>query len=271
MDEDDFGDVSLEDFRPVMASSLGSAVYTNDSALKTEPYLFIGTVRQVLPPSSPFNSNKQQYEYLVAVVGELETHKSITCILNDNFGGPDDFDTKTLKTGARVAVLCAQASASSGVIVTCLSNRPSKVDESLGHHWMQRFNQISKSITKDNEFYVKHDNGNEIRIEPTKIQASDAEGNQVILDKSAKTIVITDSSGETITIDRNTNRITIEAKDLNLEVKGNLKANVRGDADITAKNINLNGKSGQVVTTNTHPFDFVTGIKIKGVKKVKAG
>ena len=152
MDEDDFGDVSFESFRPVMASSLEQVVYSDSKSLNTEPYLFLGTVRQVYPPSSPFNENKQQHEYIIAAVGDLETHKAIRCILYDSFGGPQDFETRILKIGARVAVLCAQANPNSGVIITALSNRPNPVSEALGHHWMTRFNKITRSVTKDDEY-----------------------------------------------------------------------------------------------------------------------
>jgi len=270
MNEKDFGNVAYSMFRPITPSSISSAKEYNNF-LYSERFMTLGVVSNVLPPSHKENRTKTQYEYLVTVTAELNSHRVLRCILYDGFGGINDYSTFTLKTGQRVAVLCVQGNPDSGLIISCIQNTKTATSEALGHHLISRFNNITSSITKDNVHYVKHDDGNEIRIEPTKIIAKDGAGNQITIDKAAKKIIITDGSGDTITIDKNSKKITIQAKDLNLEVKGNLKANVKGKADIKAKTINLNGSSGKVVTTKTHKVDFVTGIPIKGVGKVKAG
>lgn len=271
MDENSFGDVSFEPFQSITPSSISKSWANPKPSLNQEKYLMLGVVKEVIPPSSSKSRTKTQYEYIVAAVGELNTHKQVHCLLKDHFGGINDFETFTLKTGFRCAVECVQGNPDSGVILGGISNRSVKVDEALGHHWMARFNKITRSITSKDEFYVKHDNGNEMRVEPGQIILQDSTGIKIQVDKTGKKIVITDGSGESITIDKNAKKITVEAKDLNLELKGNLKANVKGNVDVKAKTINLNGSSGKVVTTLTHPVDFVTGIPIKGVGKVKAG
>jgi hypothetical protein len=233
--------------------------------------MLAGVVQEIYPPSHKSNKSKTQYEYLVAAASTQNSHQHVHCILQDKFGGINDFETYTLKTGQRVVVQCIQGYTENGIILGGIKNFTKVTDESLGHHWTNRFNKITSGVTKDDVHYIKHDDGNEIRIEPTKIKITDGEKLEVTIDKANKNITISDGSGESIVIDQKSKKITIKAKDLNLEVKGNLKAKVSGDCDVKAKNIKLNGSGGKVVTTKTWPVDPVTGIKVRGVGSVKSG
>jgi hypothetical protein len=272
-DEEFFGNVSLEPFKPIVASSITNPwKHQGDPQLYSKPYTMFGVVQDVYPPSHALNRTRNQYEYLVSVSGERGTYIPIHCVLNDAFGGNNDFEVYTLKKNQQVIIQCLSGSPTSGVIMGGIRNKSETTDVGLGHHWMRRFNKITESITKDDTHYVKHDDGNEIRVEKDQIIVTDNAQNSITVDKKNKKIIITDGSGEAITIDKSAGTITIQTKkDLNLNVNGNLNATVKKTAKIKAKNITLNGSKGKVVTTGTHPVDYVTGIPIKGVKNVKAG
>jgi hypothetical protein len=268
-----FGDVTLEPFKPVVASSIAAPWQKqSDPQLHSKTQLFFGTIQAIYPPNHQLNRTKNQYEYLVSTSGDLGTYLPIHCVLSDMFGGNNDFQIFTLRQNQQVLVQCLNGSLTSGIIIGGSRNQTAVTDVNLGHHWMRRFNKITNSVTKEDTYYVKHDEGNEIRVEKDRIHITDNAQNSITLDKKNKKIIITDGSGETITIDKNKGTITVQTKkDLNLEVKGSLNATVKKNAKIKAKSIQLNGGGGKVVTTKTWKRDLVTGVPFRGVKNVKAG
>lgn len=64
---------------------------------------------------------------------------------------------------------------------------------------------------------------------------------------------------------------TIKTGSLNVKVDKDAKIDVGKNADITATQVTLNGKEGDVITTATQPTCYVTGIPFQGSKTVKAG
>lgn len=272
-DEDNFGDVTRRPFVPVTPNSLVSSWNYKNSQLYSERFTLLGTVQEVLPPSNPKNRSKVQYEYIVAAVGELNSHKSLHCILRDHYGGINDFETFTLKMGQRVTVSCVQGNPDSSVIIGGVQNTTTATPEVLGHFWMNRFNNITRSVTSASEYYIKNDSGTSVSVQTDQIVINDANANQIVVNQAAKNITITDSKGESIVIDQAANTITINAKTLNVNVSGDMAAKVSGKATIDATNINLNGEGGMVVTNgpNSYSHDYITGIPIIGVPNLKAG
>lgn len=60
--------------------------------------------------------------------------------------------------------------------------------------------------------------------------------------------------------------------DVNVKASGNANVTASGDANVNGSSINLNGSSGQVLTTLTDPVvDTITGIRTIGVTTVNAG
>lgn len=276
MSDDDFGDVSLLAFRPVSPSSLKASWHYDNSRLYKETFTMMGVVSQVLPPSDPQNRSKTQYEYIVAAVGELNTHKNIHCIWKDKFGGLNDYELYILQTGQRVVVECILGYTDNGIITGGVKNNANVLDESLGHYWQWRVNNITQGVTQDSSFSITQDAGTGLTIDEDMAQFTDGDPSnplQITVDKTGNNITITDSNGESIVIDRAAKSITITANDLNLTVNGDLTAQVSGDASINADTIKLNGEEGEVLTNgpSSHPVDFVTGIPIMGVMSVKAG
>jgi hypothetical protein len=268
-----FGNVAIQPMATPVDRSLAMATSLNHSMLHSQPFTMMGIVTAVYPPSSPENRSKNQYEYQVKAVGIQKSHTTLHCVVNDRFGGNNDYERYTLRLNQRVLVSCLVGNPNEGVIIGGIKNRLEKDSVDLGHHWIRRFNQITESITKDNVHYIKHDSGNEISIEPNKIIIKDGSGQEILVDKKNKKITITNGS-DVITIDKNKNTIQMNAKDLKVDLKGNLNMNVSGTANIKAKNINFNGGKAGIVTggpNGSHPVDFVTGAPIKTVRNIKAG
>jgi len=263
-----------ETFFPVIPSFMSQTSLKNSGYTYSQVYTVQGVVSAIYPPSDPLNKSKAQYEYLVDAVGETNSHLPLHCILSDRFGGNDDYEVFSLRINQRVTVQCVLGNPESAIIIGGMLNTGVSYPEDRGHHWISRFNKITRNIDKSETYSVKHDDGTEIRVEKAKVVIRDGAKNEITIDKAAAKITISDGAGESIEIDQKTKKITVNAKDMQLNIKGNLTAKVTGDADIKAKTIKLNGSKGTVVTSGvlgTYKRDYITGIPIRGVKNVKAG
>ena len=264
----------MEPFDPIIPSFMEKTALKNTGNTYSQVFTVQGVISNIYPPSHPLNKSKSQYEYVVSAIGETSSFLPVHCILSDKFGGNDDFEVFTLGINQRVTVQCVLGNPESGIIIGGMKNTVGAYPETRGHHWMWRFNKITRGVDKSETYSIKHDNGTEIRVEKSRIVVTDNASNEIIVDKANAKITVTDGKGESIELDQKKNTITINAKDANINVKGNLKAKVSKDATIDAKNIKLNGSKGMVVTAGpggTWPNDLITGVPIKGLKNVRAG
>lgn len=279
--------------------------------------IFMGVVEKVLAPNSPQNISKYQYEYTVMVSTENYAQiKVINAIIADSLGQIDDFQEVVLDPGARVLVMFVNQSRTNCVILSGLRNYSKPMTVEQGQRLGKRFNRIETGIDKTNSWYVKSDFGPYARVEPAKIILDDSVGQKVTIDKETKTITIeselwnidirkdvtmkvggnvnatitgnvTMSVGGDVSVDAKGSLTAKIGKNANIEVKENvtakckqLDAKVETDATIKAgrtakidaKDIQLNGQAGRVLTTITDPYvDMITGLPSIGVPNVKAG
>jgi hypothetical protein len=255
--------------------------------------LYYGTIQQVFPPGSPQNLNKYQYEYSLVVTTRNYSQMPIQhAIKSDAFGAPDDFDDATLDVNQKVLVMFARAYSGlvTAIIIGAIRNSPTITAGDLGYHWLRRFNRIEQRVDKDGNFSVESDEGPNLRVNTASVVLDDSVGEQIVLDKQNKiltlkgnalSVIIEGDANVQIKGKATVSCASLEAtvggaarltsKSLEANVSGEAKVNATGKCQVNGSEVDLNGSVGNVVTTATHPTDYVTGIPIMGSTKVKAG
>jgi hypothetical protein len=229
---------------------------------------FFGMIQEVYSPIDPKNVSKYQYEYQVMLTGNEYATIPMRCIRKDSFGSGDDFDDMIMQAGDKVMVQFPRGDRSVGIIHHSTRNYVAPQNTALGRHWRTRFNQIVKYIDANGNYSVTSDQGPNLQV-------------------NTSTIVLDDASGDKITIDKSAKSITIDCGTWNVNVSGNATIKVTGDVSLTAANVDvtaqenaivkaasiqLNGSSGQVLTTVTDPvIDTIFGEPTMGVPTVVAG
>lgn len=250
--------------------------------------ILYGTVTDVFPPGSPGNLNKFCYEYSVLATSGLRAQLPLAHVtIADDFGAPDEYDDRVLERGQKVIVTCLD-DWSAPIIIGSIRNTVRK--QPAEHAWVRRYSKIEQKVSGDNAWTVKSDSGPNLGVTP----------NVVILD---------DSAGEKVTLDRVNKILTVEANTLKVIVKGNATVEVGGKATVSAaeaqvnvkgkaavaagevsvdakgevsvkaaakvrvdgSEVDINGEGGEVLTTKTQPRCYVSGIPFVGEGSVKAG
>ena len=239
--------------------------------------VYVGTIEKVFSPSHPFNTSKFQYEYSVLVNTELFSQTSIICIKADSFGGFDDFEDAILSPGNLVLVSFARDDFQSGAIIGCARQFSKKTEVSRGVHWRKRFNKFEMGIDSSYNWYAKSDSGPNAHVMVDKIILNDSAGQTITLDKNSKTITI-NAELWTININKDVkmtvggNMTATISGNATVKVGGKLDATVGGKATIKAASIALNGEGGRVLTDKLNPvIDYITGVPSIGVPTVTSG
>lgn len=228
---------------------------------------FFGQITEILPPDHPKNNTKYQYLYLVVITVDRYAQLTVSCIRNDPFGNPDDYEDAILQVGDKVFILFPKGDRSMGVIIGGGRYYPKKQDPAKGKYFLRRFNKVETSIDSKFNYSVKSDSGPNFQLMVDKIILDDSAGETITLDKNAKSLTI------------GTKDLTIEAKgkanitvkgDMNLTVSGNANINVSGNAKIKGKKISLNGEKSGITTEMSHQgvIDLITGVPVQASKTV---
>src|ERR1700676_722955 len=168
--------------------------------------ILVGTIQKIYPPGDPQNSNGYQYEYSVQVTSANFAQIPINhCIVADTFGGFDDYEDKILKPGASVLVSQVAGSKNIGVILGCVRSFADEMDSSLGNYWRKRYNKVEMYIDQNNNYSVTSDSGPNFHV-------------------NTDTIILDDSAGDNITLDRVNKIMTVNAN--------KWQVNVTGDANV---------------------------------------
>jgi hypothetical protein len=254
--------------------------------------LYIGVVDSFLLPSDKKNRSKTEYEYDLSITIDNFTQVPIKHARRmDLSGGPDSFNDETLDAGQKVYVMFLQGMITHPIIVGMFRQHLKPMDASKGRHKSERFNQITRTTDKLGNHSIKSDAGPNLNVNVLSIILDDSTGQSIKLDKVAKKMTI--NAGEWEVAITGNAKITV-AKDATLTVNGNMKATVAKNLDVSGKDvtvnasgeckvkaskdvsvdgktIKLNGGGGKVITTSSQATCYVTGIPFKGVSKVKAG
>lgn len=256
---------------------------------------YFGTIQEVFPPNHAQNVSKYQYEYQVLITQDDYAQIPVKCVSIDPYGSPYNYLDSILYKNYKVFVLFPKGDRSMGVIMGGGRNYVKPQDPLRGYYFEHRFNEITNTIDRLGAWTVKSDDGPYQIIDKTSITIDDASGESIRLDKTAKTLDIntrelninvsgngssnvnvTVAGNVTIKVSGNAN-ITV-VKDVILQAN-NVTANVKKDATIKAggiakvdaKQIELNGSEGRVLSTISDPFsDTIFGELHVGMPTVKS-
>ncbi len=261
---------------------------------------YYGIIDAVYPPSDPLNKSKYQYEYRVVVTADLYSQVPVRCIKSDGaFGNINGYEDEILDKGYKVFVLCPMGDQTLGVIVGGARAHP-LVQPENGVYKLRRFNSIEEGVSSDSIWSVQYRDAAKgpvsakLALSQSNIKMGDNDANPeqdyIEIDGDSNTVTIKAgtwtvnvSSGATLTVNGDValkcanlnatvqNKATIDAGQLEATVKANAKISVSGTASVDAQIIQLNGSGGMVVTTLTHPTDYITGLPIVGEPTVTAG
>lgn len=248
--------------------------------------IFVGTIERIYPPTDPSNSNGYQYEYRVSVTLHDFSKTSINnCILSDSNGDFDDYEDRILKPGSSVLVAKINTTNSVGVIIGAIRTYRSPMDISKGSYWKKRYNKVEIAIDNNNNYSVTSDAGPFLQIQTALVQLDNSVGDNIILDKNAKTMTI-NSNAWTVNVvgdaninvggDLNANvkgKTNVTSKgDLTATTEGNATVKAKGNANVKGMQVALNNPLGQVLTNVTQPVvDLITNVPSVGVMSVQAG
>jgi hypothetical protein len=252
--------------------------------------LRIGIIIRAYVVSDDENLTKLTTEYDVLVFEQNENRGSSImtykhCVAAEGLGSIPDFFEKTLriKTNATTVGSFVNTKGQNGaiVLIQCLDGMSDKaiIIGAVTHPDRQT------TLVDDQPYLQGEYNGVNVTIDNqgsvtlTFKGATDNDGNQV--DSSqGNTVATIEQDGSvqiqhstiTLRLDRSGTVTLTAQEDLDLNITGDVNANVTGKAVITADEIDLNGTGGAVLTTETDPVvDTIFGAPTMGVDTVKAG
>lgn len=261
--------------------------------------MFFGTITEVFPPDSEQNKSGYQYEYQVSVIGHLYSTVPVRAIVMDTFPHLYNSEERTLDKGSKVFLMFPKNDPAYGVIIGGSRSRPETMKTTKRSVYRNRINETEYEVGDEGELSLrlrdKADGpiGAELELTKQKITLymdKEAEDNGIEINKLTKKITIktgewevTTERGVTLNVGGDA-KVTVSGKaeliagDVSVKSKS-LKATVAGNAEVTvagklkakAQFIELNGEVGGVLTTETQPTCYVTGIPFVGSMTVKAG
>ena len=209
--------------------------------------IYFGTIVEVLPPGDPKNRGEYQYEYMVEVAMPLYANLPTRCIRMDPCGGGlYNYDDIILGTGYMVFVAFPMQDHSVGLILGGARKHSDKqrVDGALRAE--RRFNEILQGVSQDGTWSVKH----ESTVIP--VGPSLTVGNGLIEMKDGG-VTGTGLLEQSISIDRLTNTISINAGTWNVDAKAAATINVIGNCNISCLNATVDAKlNANINATNVN-------------------
>lgn len=261
--------------------------------------MFYGTIEQVFPPDHQQNLSKYQYEYQVLMIGDLYSTVPIRAIYMDSFPHVYGSEERILDKGSKVFIQFPRNMSSVGVIVGGSRSRPEAMATSSRAVLRNRINETEYEVGEDGELTLRLRNLPDGPIGPEIEMTKDAisiyadkllSNNGIVIDRTAKKISIltgdwsvTTTGDATLTIagdasinvkgaaNVNASEVSVKTKKLSATVLGNAEVTVSGKLTAKAQFIELNGSTGGVLTTESQPTCYVTGVPFMGSLTVKAG
>lgn len=216
--------------------------------------VFYGTVLEVYPPNHKFNKSKGNTEYLVSIIHDGYSAVPVHCVYVDPYGSPHNFLDSVLGVGNRVIVMFPRGEGTVGVIFGGYRSTSKKpVKETDGYFYRHRFNEVETFISNLGSWQVKSDDGPSETI-------------------TKKQIILDDSVGEKITLDKEKKSITLEAETWTVIIKGNANISVEKNLTATVKETATITANNTVIKTKTMTADVAENadINVKNDLKVKA-
>lgn len=203
--------------------------------MKLPSSVYYGTILKAIPPNAAENLNKYEYSYLVQITLDKIGQTTVPCVKMDSYGSYQNFNDEVLTEGSVAIVILPRNDSRFGIIVGGLRQFKGKASDSFTGGkigWKKRYNKFELSINDNFNFMAQSDSGPFLTVKT----------NQVILDNSV---------GENLTLDKDKNTTTINTKDLVTNVKNNSKTKIDKDAVIEVKeNVTIKIKGNVNITVD---------------------
>jgi hypothetical protein len=189
---------------------------------------YFGKITKVFPINHVNNRTKYQTEYEVLITGDSYAQMPCRAIRIDEFATADDYTDAILSVNTNVFVLFPKGDPNMGVIMGGGRFYPKSQDSSKGKYLLTRFNKVEFGIDKNFNYSVKSDSGPNFQVNTNKIVIDDSTGDNIVLDKEAKSITI------------NANKWTVNVSgDTNITINGNCNITAKGNTNIEGSSIKL--------------------------------
>lgn len=195
----------------------------------TAPWISMGRITAVYPPSDSRNISKLFFEYDVAIdrwgPGGVSTRTIIPhCKVMNLFGGVADYETWTPRNegetdfseevglGPQVLIACPNMSAREGVIIGGVPHtlQPQASPEE-GHVWRRRFNGAEMAVNKDGEFSITFSGATDAKGDLAAGVSAANSGSQIILTKDGSVKLKTKDDQQFVHIDHAQKKLSIKA------------------------------------------------------------
>lgn len=260
---------------------------------------FFGIIEQVFPPDHKLNQSKYQYEYQVVMTGDLYCTLPVRAIVMDRFPHLYNSEEIVLDKGSKVFLLFPRNNSSYGVIIGGSRSRPEAMQTTKRAVYRNRINETEYEVGDEGELSLR------LRDQPDGIIGAELEltkeqvtlyadkllqDNGIKLDRKGRKMTFTTGDWEvlatgdaklTIAGDADikvagsakitAKEVDVKSQSLKATILGNAEVKVAGKLSAKAQFIELNGEVGGVLTTETQPACYVTGIPFMGSLTVKAG
>jgi hypothetical protein len=185
------------------------------------PGLYFGTIINVLYPNHNRNYSKYQTEYIVTITVDYYSTLVVTAIKADSSGNYDNYEDEQLQPNDKVYVMFPRGDRAMGVIMGCIRSYHEPQDPAEGYYYSKRYNRITTDIDKLGNWSVTSDEGPNAQVNTNSVILDDSVGEKITLDRDAKTL----------TIDAGTWKVNVTGA-ATIDVKGNTTINVGGTANI---------------------------------------
>lgn len=261
--------------------------------------MFFGTITNVFSPENKQNKSGYQYEYEVSLIGHLYSTIPVRAIVMDGFPHLYNSEEVVLDKGSKVFVMFPKNDPAFGVIIGGSRSRPEPMKTTKRSVYRNRINETEYEVGDEGELSLrlrdKADGPIGAELELTKQKVTlymdkEAADNGIEINKLTKKITIKTGEWEVATerdatikiggdakitvsgkAELNAGDVTVKSKSLKATVAGNAEVTVSGKLKAKAQFLELNGEVGGVLTTETQPACYVTGIPFIGSTTVKAG
>lgn len=193
--------------------------------------LYVGTVQAVYPPGDPQNLNRFQHEYAVAALGDNFNQIPMGHVIKgDQYGAVDEYCDAILEVGQKVLVAVLK-DMSQPIIVSAIRNSANPTSASLGHFYRHRYRYVTTLIDSSGNHSVTSDAGPSAQVNQSSVVLDDSNGDSITLDKESQTITV--NAGTWNVVVQDAASIQVQG-DCSIQASGDVSVQSEGDVSVQA-------------------------------------
>jgi type VI secretion system secreted protein VgrG len=239
--------------------------------------VYIGTIIKSIPPKDKKNATKYEYNYLVQLTIEKMGQSTFPCVKIDDFGAFQNFNDEILSEGSAVIVVFPRNDSRFGIIIGGLrqyKGGSSTSFDSGKFFWKKRYNKFELSIDDNFNYKAESDSGPFLSVKTNQVILDDSVGENLTLDKDKKTTTI--NTKDLVTNVKNDSKTTIDKnaiievkENVTIKIKGNVTLTVDGDVTIKCKNLKAEVKESAEIKSKQLKAKVSGDAEVNASKSVK--